>query len=487
MTSSRECETSIYVDNETSMETFELIAWFADDEKRLTDPMPSLSDFTKQRLQMTDNDDLELSFMIAMTNLVDIKDEQLRQEVYWYMCGYSETDLKAMLSPDRTIHEIAAIVDQWSEPKSTKEPISHEHQVVPLPVKRARAPRKPRQPKELLPVEEESETSEDSSAIDTLGMYLRNLSKTALLNAEEEVELAKDIEAGLYAKHLLHTTEEASVERRRDLRTIQRIGEAAMNRMIQANLRLVVSQAKREWRSEMPLDDRIQNGNLGLIRAVEKFDYTLGYKFSTYASWWIKQAIKREAAGTERIIRMPVHVSEKLAGLKRTKSELVKKLGREPTIDEIAVAHDMPVKKVEDLFSREPRVMSYNIQIGSDGDTELSTLLKCDDDPLVEDEVFHGMVRGTINSVLATLDPQEREVIECRFGLRDGTIWTLDMLGSEYGLSRERIRQVEVRALAKLQGTAQQLNYDTKPHSIYTNTMPSKEDIEKLRSIHTEL
>jgi RNA polymerase nonessential primary-like sigma factor len=254
----------------------------------------------------------------------------------------------------------------------------------------------------------DSDLDASSPAADLVRVYLNGIGKTALLNAADEVELAKRIEAGLYAKHLLETRKRLGETRKRDLAAVVRDGESARSHLLEANLRLVVSLAKRYTGRGMPLLDLIQEGNLGLIRAMEKFDYAKGFKFSTYATWWIRQAITRGMADQSRTIRLPVHLVEQVNKLARIKRELHQQLGREASDDELAAESGIAVEKINDLLHTD------------------------------------------IRSVLATLDEREHQVIRLRFGLDDGQPRTLDQIGKLFGLSRERVRQIEREVMSKL-------------------------------------
>ncbi|MQA26983.1 MAG: sigma-70 family RNA polymerase sigma factor [Micromonosporaceae bacterium] len=293
---------------------------------------------------------------------------------------------------------------------------------------------------------------ERGASADLVRAYLNGIGRTKLLNAEQEVELAKRIEAGLYADDLLtNQSERVDPELKDDLRILVEEGQAAKNHLLEANLRLVVSIAKRYTGRGMAFLDLIQEGNLGLIRAVEKFDYTKGFKFSTYATWWIRQAITRAMADQARTIRIPVHMVEQVNRLVRTRRELSMSLGREPRHDEIAGALGVPTYQVIELLSYDREPVSLDQGVGEDGDSALSDFV-CRTDPKSdpEDNVSYGLLRHEVEGVLATLNQREQEVIRLRFGLDDGRQRTLDEVGREFGLSRERIRQIEKGTLLKL-------------------------------------
>jgi RNA polymerase primary sigma factor len=309
--------------------------------------------------------------------------------------------------------------------------------------------------------EEESEAlrqarkdAELTASADSVRAYLKQIGKVALLNAEEEVELAKRIEAGLYAADRVRKTEDTgdklSPQLRRDLRWIVRDGERAKNHLLEANLRLVVSLAKRYTGRGMAFLDLIQEGNLGLIRAVEKFDYTKGYKFSTYATWWIRQAITRAMADQARTIRIPVHMVEVINKLGRIQRELLQDLGREPTPEELAKEMDISPEKVLEIqqYAREP--ISLDQTIGDEGDSQLGDFIEDSEAVVAVDAVSFTLLQDQLQSVLATLSEREAGVVRLRFGLTDGQPRTLDEIGQVYGVTRERIRQIESKTMSKL-------------------------------------
>jgi RNA polymerase primary sigma factor len=309
--------------------------------------------------------------------------------------------------------------------------------------------------------EEESEAlrqarkdAEMTASADSVRAYLKQIGKVALLNAEEEVDLAKRIEAGLYAAERLRQAEEAgeklATQARRDLRWIVRDGERAKNHLLEANLRLVVSLAKRYTGRGMAFLDLIQEGNLGLIRAVEKFDYTKGYKFSTYATWWIRQAITRAMADQARTIRIPVHMVEVINKLGRIQRELLQDLGREPTPEELAKEMDITPDKVLEIqqYAREP--ISLDQTIGDEGDSQLGDFIEDSEAVVAVDAVSFTLLQDQLQSVLQTLSEREAGVVKLRFGLTDGQPRTLDEIGQVYGVTRERIRQIESKTMSKL-------------------------------------
>ena len=296
--------------------------------------------------------------------------------------------------------------------------------------------------------------AELTASADSVRAYLKQIGKVALLNAEQEVSLAKRIEAGLYAHHkldeILNSEEKISPMQKRDLREIDRDGRKAKNHLLEANLRLVVSLAKRYTGRGMAFLDLIQEGNLGLIRAVEKFDYTKGYKFSTYATWWIRQAITRAMADQARTIRIPVHMVEVINKLGRIQRELLQDLGREPTPDELAREMDITVDKVLEIqqYAREP--ISLDQTIGDEGDSQLGDFIEDSEAVIAVDAVSFTLLQDQLQDVLHTLSEREAGVVKLRFGLTDGMPRTLDEIGQVYGVTRERIRQIESKTMSKL-------------------------------------
>ena len=280
--------------------------------------------------------------------------------------------------------------------------------------------------------------------------YLKQIGKVALLNAELEVELAKRIEAGLFAEEKLATAKKLSPSERRDLNWVVKDGQRAKSHLLEANLRLVVSLAKRYTGRGMQFLDLIQEGNLGLIRAVEKFDYTKGYKFSTYATWWIRQAITRAMADQARTIRIPVHMVEVINKLARVQRQLLQDLGREPTPEELAAELDMTPEKVVEVqkYGREP--ISLSTPLGEDGDSEFGDLIEDTEAVVPADAVGFSMLQQELERVLDSLHPREAGVIRSRFGLGDGVQMTLDQIGEKFGVTRERIRQIESKTMSKL-------------------------------------
>ncbi|MFJ4107826.1 RNA polymerase sigma factor [Oerskovia enterophila] len=280
--------------------------------------------------------------------------------------------------------------------------------------------------------------------------YLKQIGKVALLNAEQEVELAKRIEAGLFAEERLSSGDTFEPKLRRELEWISGDGRRAKNHLLEANLRLVVSLAKRYTGRGMLFLDLIQEGNLGLIRAVEKFDYTKGYKFSTYATWWIRQAITRAMADQARTIRIPVHMVEVINKLARVQRQMLQDLGREPTPEELAKELDMTPEKVVEVqkYGREP--ISLHTPLGEDGDSEFGDLIEDSEAVVPADAVSFTLLQEQLHQVLDTLSEREAGVVSMRFGLSDGQPKTLDEIGKVYGVTRERIRQIESKTMSKL-------------------------------------
>jgi RNA polymerase primary sigma factor len=280
--------------------------------------------------------------------------------------------------------------------------------------------------------------------------YLKQIGKVALLNAEQEVDLAKRIEAGLFAEEKLATGSKLAPKLRREYEWIANDGRHAKNHLLEANLRLVVSLAKRYTGRGMLFLDLIQEGNLGLIRAVEKFDYTKGYKFSTYATWWIRQAITRAMADQARTIRIPVHMVEVINKLARVQRQMLQDLGREPTPEELAAELDMTPEKVVEVqkYGREP--ISLHTPLGEDGDSEFGDLIEDSEAVVPADAVGFTLLQEELSKVMDTLSDREAGVVGMRFGLTDGQPKTLDEIGRVFGVTRERIRQIESKTMSKL-------------------------------------
>jgi len=281
--------------------------------------------------------------------------------------------------------------------------------------------------------------------------YLKQIGKVALLNAEQEVDLALRIEAGLFAEEKINADDGSMDPKfKRELEFVIHDGKRAKNHLLEANLRLVVSLAKRYTGRGMLFLDLIQEGNLGLIRAVEKFDYTKGFKFSTYATWWIRQAITRAMADQARTIRIPVHMVEVINKLARVQRQMLQDLGREPTPEELALELDMTPEKVVEVqkYGREP--ISLHTPLGEDGDSEFGDLIEDSEAVVPADAVSFTLLQEQLHSVLDTLSEREAGVVAMRFGLTDGQPKTLDEIGKVYGVTRERIRQIESKTMSKL-------------------------------------
>jgi RNA polymerase primary sigma factor len=285
---------------------------------------------------------------------------------------------------------------------------------------------------------------------DSVHTYLKSIGRTSLLTAEQEVNLAKRIEAGLFAEHKLETELDLSPEIITDLTDVAEDGRKAKSHMLEANLRLVVSVAKKYSDRGLSLLDVVQEGNLGLIRAVEKFDYSKGYKFSTYAMWWIRQAIQRGFADSARTIRLPVHVLEMLSKLSRVERDMHQRLGREPTPEELAVELDRTPDQIEELLRTSRQPISLDSTIGEDGETSIGDLIEDVDAPEASELVDRQLMADQLRHALDALTPREATIMAMRFGLYDGNPHTLDEIGKALGLTRERIRQLEKQSLSKL-------------------------------------
>ncbi len=306
-------------------------------------------------------------------------------------------------------------------------------------------------------VQHRAEPYEPYDEPDLVHQYLTQIGSTPLLSAEEEVELAKRIEAGVYAAELLREADAGerslSAEQRRELEAVARDGQCAKDHMIRANLRLVVAAARKYTRRGLPFLDVVQEGNLGLIRAVEKFDYTKGYKFSTYAMWWIRQAIERGLAQHARMVRLPTHVVEELLKLGRAERQLQLRLGREPTMEEVAAEAKMPVEKVMELRRAARDAISLDTPVGEDGDTVVGDLIEDTEVLQATDVVEFQALAEQLRALIDTLPPREALIISLRYGLHNGRPYTLQEIAERVGLTRERVRQLEKEALAQLRNS----------------------------------
>jgi RNA polymerase sigma factor (sigma-70 family) len=297
-------------------------------------------------------------------------------------------------------------------------------------------------------------TDEVAEERDLVGVYLHEISRTPLLDAAKEVELSRAIEAGLYAAHLLATDRVPEGAAPDELQRLVAEGERAKDLFIRANLRLVVSIARRYVRSGMPMLDLIQEGNTGLVRAVEKFDYERGYKFSTYATWWIRQAISRAIAQQERTVRLPVHLVEDVNRMRNVIRQLTREMGTDPQPEQVAEALGVSVERVNELKRWSQDTVSLDTPVGDDGDTNLGDLVADSDEPSPEEVVLSGLERARIESLLNHLDDRSAGIMRARYGLEDGREHSLTEVASRFSLSRERIRQLEIQALGRLRELA---------------------------------
>jgi RNA polymerase sigma factor (sigma-70 family) len=297
-------------------------------------------------------------------------------------------------------------------------------------------------------------TDEGAEERDLVGVYLHEISKTPLLDAAQEVDLSRAIEAGLYAEYLLDNDQLPDGVSAEELRRVVLEGEDAKDRFIRANLRLVVSIARRYVRSGMPMLDLIQEGNTGLVRAGEKFDYLRGFKFSTYATWWVRQAISRAIAQQERTVRLPVHLVEDVNRMRNVARQLTRELGAEPEPDQLAKAMDVPIERINELMRWSQDTVSLDTPVGDDGDTNLGDLVADTDAPSPEEVVLAALERQRIEGLLHHLDDRSAGIMRARYGLEDGREHSLTEVATRFSLSRERIRQLEIQALGRLRELA---------------------------------
>jgi len=284
---------------------------------------------------------------------------------------------------------------------------------------------------------------------DTIGLYLKEVSRVPLLNAEEEVDLAQRIERGRMAREEL-ARGNVNTRRRQDLRKLIEDGWAAREHLITANSRLVISVAKKYMGRGVPFLDLIQEGNIGLIRATKKFDYRRGHKFSTYATWWIRQAVTRAIADQGRTIRVPVHMGDQINKLLRIQHQLTQRLGREPSVDELAIALDVPPKKVENMIQVARRPLSLETPTDDEEDSVLGDFIEDDEAPPPDDTATYNLLKEHLEEVLNNLPPREVRILQLRYGLLDGQAYTLEEVGRKMGVTRERVRQIEAQALSRL-------------------------------------
>ena len=302
----------------------------------------------------------------------------------------------------------------------------------------------------------ETEPSVDQKAVfdtvridDTIGLYLKEIGRVPLLTAEEEVSLAKRMEAGKLAQEELDV-DGLNPEKRGELRELMLDGLSAREHLIRANSRLVISVAKKYMGRGVPFLDLIQEGNIGLIRAANKFNYRLGHKFSTYATWWIRQAVTRAIADQSRTIRVPVHMGDQINKLLRTAHRLTQELGREPTSEELAIALEIPTRKAEEMLRVARRPLSLEMPTDNEGDSELGDFIEDEDSTAPDDEVTSSMLRELLQYILQDLPPREVRILQLRYGLVDGETYTLEEVGRKLGVTRERVRQIEAQALSRL-------------------------------------
>ena len=353
-----------------------------------------------------------------------------------------------------TYEDILALVPEVEEHTELLDEIFAQLQARDIPIYETAAEAEEAQRAGMEEVPDDGYTLEDVPVGDTVDLYFREMGREPLLTAEQEVELAKRIEAGKLAKAQLEDAEksgiELSEEERRQLEEIIADAEEARQKLIKANTRLVISVAKRYIGQGVPFLDLIQEGNLGLMKAVEKFDYTRGYKFSTYATWWIRQAVSRAVADQGRTIRLPVHVGDKLRQLHRTAQMLEQKLGHPATPEEIAEELGLPPERVRRYLRVARRPLSLEQPVGEEEESNLGQFIEDEDVEAPPDAAEQTLLREKMEELLDTLRPREARILRLRFGFYDGHTYTLEEVGKKFGLTRERIRQIEAQALARL-------------------------------------
>lgn len=466
-----------------------LESWFSSDRRRLSEPMPPVPELSRIRLNGSMSDNPELSFAKLIAHLYSLPPEQ-QLPMYLYICGFPEDDITSTTGSDeavvlaseallryeasqspRVVDDVTRGLGDTALQQAAVTPNAHRDKK-PV-VTTTRSPRRRAENEyivsssetsdepdedDLIDIEDEEKVEsrvvgEDSRPMSTDGvrLYLSEIGKYPLLNAEQEVELAKAIEVGLFAQERLDTATNLSSQQARDLRLLARAGKRAHEKFMNSNLRLVVSIAKRYTGRGMAFLDIIQEGNLGLHRAVEKFDYTKGYKFSTYSSWWIRQAITRAMADQSRTIRLPVHLVEVVNKIGMIERELIRDLGREPTLQEIANELDMEPEKVEEILRHARPIASLDKTMREDDTSTLGDIIA---DPeaevMAEDSYYSNELSAAVETVIATLSSREADIVRRRLGLVSGEVETLDSIAPRYGLTRERIRQIELKAMSKI-------------------------------------
>jgi RNA polymerase primary sigma factor len=400
-----------------------------------------------RRRQGSDHSEVEHAEVTeAQTELADVEADELDESDLDDVAELDESELQALLADGGSVAESSA-----AESSADDEPADG---AALRAAGNGSGPRQAPAVTAVVTVEDDSaeiDLDDQTSVMgDSVHTYLKSIGRTSLLTAEQEVDLAKRIEAGLFAEHKLETETDLSPEYAAGLEAVVEDGRRAKAHMLEANLRLVVSVAKKYSDRGLSLLDVVQEGNLGLIRAVEKFDYSKGYKFSTYAMWWIRQAIQRGFADSARTIRLPVHVLEMLSKLSRVERDMHQRLGREPTPEELAVELDRTPDQIEELLRTSRQPISLDSTIGEDGETSIGDLIEDTDAPEASELVDRQLMADQLRQALSALTPREATIMAMRFGLYDGNPHTLDEIGKALGLTRERIRQLEKQSLSKL-------------------------------------